>query len=311
MLDDAGFNALVTQGVRNFEAQRQVTVRPIQDPLGQMLAEPKLEAAIEQAIADGVDAVITLGSTYHGAIERLAQRHPQVRLVVIDAAQASTGNVQTVQFRSHEAAYLAGMVAARSTKSGTIGFVGGLDSPIIRAFGCAYAEGALATRADTRVLGRMIGTEATAYSDPAGGRRMARELLDLDADVVFAAAGGSGLGVMQEVADAGAFGIGVDDNQNGLHPGRILTSVLKRLDVSVYTTLVALQDGNWQPGMQSVGLTEGAVGLAMDEFNRNLVSRQTRAELETAEFAIRSEELQVIDAQVDDSRCTDLIEYEP
>ncbi len=156
----------------------------------------------------------------------------------------------------------------------------------------------------------MIGDHATAFSDPAGGRRKAQELLDAGADVVFAAAGGSGLGVLEVVAGADAYGIGVDDNQNGLYPGHVLTSVLKRMDVSVYSTLVALHDGSWKPGAQSVGLLEGAVGLAMDEYNKNLISQATRSELETAEFAIRSGELDVVDAQVDEQPCAELIHYE-
>lgn len=310
--EDAGFNQLILQGVRNFETQRRIKIRVYSHPLGQIFEGSTLEKVLAEAVPSGVDSVVLAGANAYGPLmQRLSSLYPHVRLVAIDGAQAVEGKVQIVQFRFPEAAYLAGIVAARATKTGTLGFVGGLDSPGIRAFGCAFAQGALSARPDIRVLGRMIGNQPTAFSDPAGGARRSRELLAAGADVVFPAAGGSGLGALKEIAAAGAYGIGVDDNQNGLHPGRMLTSVLKRMDVSVYTTLVALQDGAWSPGMQSVGLSEGAVGLAMDEHNRTLISAETRAELEAAEFAIRSGELQVIDAQVDASRCGALIEYAP
>lgn len=308
--NDAGFNHLILQGVRDFEAQRRVKVQIFTHPLGEIFDGSELQRLLGRAIDDGVNAVVLAGAlTYEELMQQLSLRYPKLRLVAIDGARVVPGNVQTVVFRSHEAAYLAGIVAARSSRSGTLGFVGGLDASVIRAFGCAYAQGAHAARKDITVLGRMIGSEATAFSDPAGGAAMTRELIAARADVVFAAAGGSGLGALDEIARAGIFGVGVDDNQNSLHPGRILTSVVKRIDVSVYTTLVALHDGVWRPGLQSVGLSESAVGLAMDEHNRSLIDRATRSELEVAEFAIRSGELEVINAEVDPTGCEALIAY--
>ncbi len=307
---DAGFNQLILQGVRDFEAQRRIKVSIYTHALGRTFRGSELEQQLTEAILNGVDAVVVAGAlAYEELMRNLSARYPALRLVAIDGAKSNAANTQTVLFRSNEAAYLAGIVAARSSRSGTLGFVGGLDASVIRAFGCAYAQGARAARADVKVLGRMIGDRATAFSDPAGGARMARELIRSGADVVFAAAGGSGLGTLKEVANAGIYGIGVDDNQNGLYPGRILTSVIKRIDVSIYSTLVQLHDGVWQPGTQSVGLSEGAVGLAMDEHNRGLIDRATRAELEVAEFAIRSGELEVINAELDDAPCAALIEY--
>jgi basic membrane protein A len=310
VIDEAGFNRSVAAGVHSFETQRGVHVRAISHPLGGILSAAEMDAAVIAAIGAGVRAIIIPGTAYASVIARLSKRFPDVRFVSIDNAHAFSGNVRTVQFRSQEAAYLAGIAAARASKSATIGFVGGQDSPGIRAFGCAYAQGALAARKDIRVRGRMLGATPYAFIDTEGGRRAARELLDQGADVIFAAAGASGLGVLDEVAQTDAFAIGVDVNQNGVHPGKVLTSVLKRMDVSVYSNLSALLDGTWQPGLQSVGLAEGAVGLAIDEHNRNLMGRETQAELSAAEFAIQSGELEVIDAAVDATPCAALIRYD-
>jgi basic membrane protein A len=309
VLDDAGFNRLVLEGVRSFETQRHVRVRSMQRPGAEMFSNEELERGVAQAVSEGVRAVVILGAAYRPAVEALGRRFPELRIVIVDGDREEEGNVQSVQFRAHEASYLAGIVAANASRSGVIGFVGGLESPNIRAFGCAFAQGARAARADVRVLGRMLGNSTHAFSDPEGGARAARSMLGEGADVVFTAAGASGLGALAEVAKAGKYGIGVDDNQNGLHPGHILTSVLKRMDVAVYTALVGLHDGHWRRGLQSVGLAEGAVGLAMDQHNRALIDAATRAELESAEFAIRSGELEVIDAQVEPGRCDDLIRY--
>jgi basic membrane protein A len=306
---DAGFNQLIFEGIRSFEQQRQLKLLVLDDRLEKVFKGSPLEESLSKAIPGGVDSIVLAGAVdFDQAVTELARLYPQIRMIAIDGTQEA-GNVQTVSFRFPEASYLAGIVAARSTRSGTIGFVGGLNSAGIRAFGCAFAQGALAARADVRVLGRMIGNDNAAFSNLEGGRGMARELLADGADVVFAAAGGSGLGVLEVVAAAGVYGIGVDANQNGLFPGRILTSVQKRMDVAVYTSLVVLEDGTWEAGTQSVGLLEGAVGLAMDEHNRKLISRETRAELEAAEFAIRSGEVAIVDAQVDESPCAALISY--
>lgn len=307
--EDIGYNWLAGEGLRRFERQKGVGVRVIAFDADRVPTSAELEAVATQAFAEGVRTLLLFGGTDDDAIRTLARRLPDLRLVLFDRALAASPNVQSVTYRVHEAAYLAGIVAATRSSTGVIGFVGGMDVAGIRAFGCAFAQGAVATRPEVRVLGRTLGNRQDAFNDPAGGRRLADELLDAHADVLFAAAGQSGIGVLAAAAERNAFAIGVDRNQNGLHPGRMLTSVLKRLDASLYTTLVELDMGRWQSGMQSQGLREGAVGLAMDEHNLPLIHRDLLSALETAEFAIRSGEIDVIDAQVDEAPCTTLIAY--
>lgn len=285
--DDHSYNHLILKGVRAFERQRQVPVLLIEDPGSQLYPGDSFEQLLARIDGAGIGALIFDGLNLTN--ERAAKaigRHPQLRLVDVNGGLSVPDRVRAVDFRIEEAAYLAGLLAARHSRSGTLGFVGGLDVPMIRSFGCAYAAGARQQRPEIRVLQRSMGFVANAFSDPASGHRLAMELIDAGADVVFHAAGATGLGVLQAVAERDVLGIGVDTNQNPLHPGHVLTSVMKHLDVVIYSNLVALHEGGWAPGVASVGLAERAVGLAMDQHNFALLDATDRQILEDAEFDI-------------------------
>lgn len=306
-VDDHGFNMLFLQGVRLFESQRNVRLRQFDQPHEQIFTATALREVLGRAIDDGLQAIVFGGSATLDAVQNeVARQHPTIKLVAIDSVGAGPPNLQGVVFRFEEATYLAGIVAGRRSRNGVIGYVAGLDAAFMRSYGCAFAAGARRARPEVRVLARTVGNDSTAFSNLEGGRRQARALLAAGADVVFQAAGGSGLGVLAEVAEAGAFGIGVDANQNGLYPGRILTSVLKRLDVAVYSSLIALQEDRWHAGPRSVGLADGAVGLAMDAHNRDLIDESLRSELEDAEFAIVSGETVVPVLSADGQQCPDI-----
>jgi basic membrane protein A len=172
------------------------------------------------------------------------------------------------------------------SKTGTVGFVGGMDIPLIRNFACGYKGGVLATKADAKYLENMTGTTASAWNDPVRGGELARSQMDQGADVVFHAAGATGVGVLQAVADAGKFGIGVDSNQNMLHPGHVLTSMVKRVDVAVYQTFADAKDGKFTAGTQTLGLKEDGVGYAIDDNNKALLTPEMLAAAEKAKADI-------------------------
>src|SRR5690606_34333676 len=153
--------------------------------------------------------------------------------VVIDGV-VKAPNVASVVFKEHEGSFLVGMMAAMASRSGKVGFVGGMDIPLIRRFQCGYEQGAKYANPKVEVLAAMTGTTPAAWSDPARGGELAKSQFAKGVDVVFAAAGGSGVGVYQAAKDAGKLAIGVDSNQNHLHPGTMLTSMVKRIDVAVY-----------------------------------------------------------------------------
>jgi basic membrane protein A len=158
-----------------------------------------------------------------------------------------------------------------ASKSGKVGFVGGQDIALIRKFACGYEQGAKYIKKDVEVFQNMTGSTGAAWNNPSKGGELAKSQFDRGADVVFAAAGGTGIGVYQAAKDNGKFAIGVDSNQNHLQPGTMLTSMIKRVDNAAYDTFKAKMDGSWKPGVVSLGLAEKGVGWAVDEHNEALV----------------------------------------
>ena len=187
------------------------------------------------------------------------------------------------------------MMAAQASKTNQVGFVGGMDIPLIRAFACGYAQGAKFVRPNINVLQNMTGTTPAAWRDPTRGGELARSQYDRGADVVYAAAGGTGLGVLQAAKDMKKLAIGVDSNQNYLQPGFVLTSMVKRVDNAVYNAFKTARDGSWKGGARVLGLAEDGVGIAIDEHNRKLVSPEMEKAVGQARDAIIKGTLKVAD----------------
>ena len=195
--------------------------------------------------------------------------------------------------------YLVGVMAALASETGTVGFVGGMDIPLIRKFGCGYAQGVKAVNPDATVVLNMTGTTPTAWNDPVKGAELAKAQKAQGADVIYAAAGGTGIGVLQTAADEGILSIGVDSNQNYMHPGKVLTSMLKRVDNAVYE---AFKEGEaLTPGFNVMGLANDGVGYAMDENNAALVTPEMQAAVDAAAAQIKSGELVVHDYMSDNT----------
>jgi len=205
-------------------------------------------------------------------------------------------NVQSVVFKEQEGSFLVGMMAAMASKTGKVGFVGGMDIPLIRKFECGYEQGAKFANPKTEVFQNMTGTTGAAWNDPARGGELAKAQFSKGADVIFAAAGGTGMGVYQAAKDAGKLAIGVDSNQNHLHPGTMLTSMLKRVDVAVYNV-----SKNHKPGMSVLGLKEAGVDYALDKNNEKLVSADMKKKVDAAKADIISGKIKVADYMADNA----------
>jgi basic membrane protein A len=188
-----------------------------------------------------------------------------------------------------------------ASKSGKVGFVGGMDIPLIHKFACGYVQGVKATKADATVFQNMTGDTGAAWNDPVKGGEITKGQMAKGADVVYAAAGATGLGVLQAAADGGAMSIGVDANQNYLHPGKVLTSMVKHVDVAVYNVM---KDGvgGFKPGIHALGLAEGGVDYAMDDNNKPLVSDDMKAKVEAAKADIIAGKTKVHD-YMEDNKC--------
>lgn len=237
----------------------------------------------------GANPVVGIGFPQMASIEAAARQFPNTRFAIIDAV-VKLPNVQSFVYREHEGAFLVGLLAALASKSGKVGFVGGMDIPLVRKFECGYAQGARYANPKVEVLSVMTGATPAAWTDPVRGAELTKTQIAQGADVVFAAAGSTGLGILQAAKDGGILGIGVDSNQNGLHPGHVLTSLLKRVDVAVQQAFAGVR-----PGVTELGLKEGGMDLAFDEHNAKLVSPAMRQRVESARQDIVVERLKVID----------------
>jgi basic membrane protein A len=290
---DKSFNEGVYNGVEKFKAETGIDYKEFE-----VTNPTQREQAIRRMAQRGADPVLGVGFAQGPAIEKVAKEFPNTRFTIIDMV-VDLPNVQSVVFKEHEGSFLVGVLAAEASKSGTVGFVGGMDIPLIRRFACGYVGGAKFAKSGATVLQNMTGTTPSAWNDPTKGAELAKSQFDRGADVVYAAAGGTGIGVYQAAKDSGQLAIGVDSNQNHLQPGTMLTSMLKRVDVAAYNAFKAAMDGSWKPGIQVLGLAEGGVGWAMDEHNASLVSADMKAAVEKAEKAILSGEIKVHDYMAD------------
>ena len=262
--------------------------------------EAQREQAMRRMADKGANPIIAIGFSQGSTVEKVSKDYPKLQFAIIDSV-VKAPNVESIVFKEQEGSFLVGMMAALASKTGKVGFIGGMDIPLIRKFQCAYEQGAQHTDPKATVVSNMTGTTPAAWSDPTRGAELARSQFAGGADIVFAAAGGTGLGVYQAAKEAGRLAIGVDSNQNGLHPGTMLSSMLKRVDVAVYTTVMDARAGRWKPGANVLGLKELGVGLAMDAHNAPLVSMQTRRRLSQAEASVATGKLKVVDYTVDGS----------
>jgi basic membrane protein A len=256
--------------------------------------EAQREQALRRFAEAGSNPIVMAGFAFANALAEVAPDYPDTKFAVIDVNWLDMPNVRGIGFNEHEGSYLVGMLAAQASKTGTVGFVGGMDIPLIRRFGCGYAQGVLAFNPDATVIANMTGTTPAAWNDPVKGSELTKSQISQGADVVFAAAGGTGVGVLQTAADEGILSIGVDANQNYLHSGKVLTSMLKRVDIAVYD---AFKAGN----NLETGSFTGVVGYAMDEHNASLVTSDMQAKVDAAEAAISGGTLAVHDYMSDET----------
>ena len=290
---DGSFNQSAFEGAERFKQESGIEYREFA-----LRNDTQSEQAIRNFAREGRDPIVVIGFQQATSLAKVAPEFPDTRFTIVDMV-VDQPNVQSVVFREHEGTYLVGMLAAMASKSGTIGVIGGMDIPLIRRMTCGYVLGALQAGPGTKVLENMTGTTGAAWNDPGRGAELATTQIGLGADVVLQLAGGTGIGVLQATADAGKLGIGSDANQNGLHPGSVLTSMVKHVDVAVFEAFKAARDGNWKPGIRSLGLAEGGIDWALDDFNRDLITPAMKDTADAARNDIISGKITVHDYMQD------------
>lgn len=290
---DKSFNEAAFNGAERWAKETGGSYRELE-----MQSEAQREQALRRLAEAGANPIVMTGFAFGDILNQVAPDYPETKFAIVDGF-VEQPNVRTILFSEHEGSYLVGMMAAMASKTDTVGFIGGMDIPLIRKFACGYAQGVLAANPDAKVVANMTGTTPTAWNDPVKGAELAKAQMAQGADVIYAAAGGTGIGVLQAVSDEGKLSIGVDSNQNYLHPGSVLTSMLKRVDNAVYESFTAAE--GLETGIAVMDLASGGVGYAMDEHNADLVSDEMKAAVDEASAKIAAGETVVHDYMSDDS----------
>ena len=286
---DKSFNEAAYSGAERFKKETGIAYREFE-----VTAEAQREQALRNMARRGSTIIVGIGFSQASGMEKVAKEFPNLKFAIVDAV-VDLPNVSSIVFKEHEGSFLVGMAAAMASKTGKVGFVGGMDIPLIRRFALGYEEGAKYVNPKIEVFQNMTGTTPAAWNDPTRGGELARSQFDRGADVVFAAAGATGLGVLQAAKDKGRLAIGVDSNQDHIHPGTILTSMIKRVDLAVYETFKRVKEGLWQPGVRSLGVAEGGVGYSVDQYNRLLMTADMEKRLQQARADIVAGKIKVTD----------------
>src|SRR5947208_4371308 len=315
--DDRSFNAAAWTGVKCAETgmlpdgktscgkpAMDIVLRDV-EPGNPVSIEPAMRAFAER----GYDLVIGVGFAQSPIMQNVARDYPNIHFAIIDGAsfeddgKRPKGNVALLVFQGHEGSYLVGLIAGMTSKTGTLGFIGGMDIGLIHRFEGGFEPGAKAANPKIQVIQNYVGVTDAAWNNPGKGKEIALAQISKGADVIFTAAGNSGLGAFDAVEQAGKdssgrathFVIGVDWNQNGVKPGFVLTSMVKRVDNAVYDIVKEVVDGKFKGGFDVFGLESDGVGYVVDEYDCNLVFPDAIAAAEEAKKKIIAKQITVID----------------
>jgi basic membrane protein A len=288
--DDRSFNASAWEGVKRASKDFPIVLRDV-EPGDPTSVEPAIRAFAER----NYDLVIGVGFEQMPVVERVAKDYPNVNFVIIDGV-IDLPNVASLVFKEHQGSYLVGMIAAMKSQSGTIGFIGGMDIPLIHKFETGYEEGARAANPKINVIANYVGVTPAAWNNPGQGKELAIAQIGKGADVIFTAAGNSGLGAFDAAEQNKKLVIGVDSNQNWVKPGYVLTSMVKRIDNAVYQIVKDRVEGTFKNGVHVYGLENEGVGYAVDQYNEKLIPPEVIQKVEAAKQDIIGGKIQVTDA---------------
>lgn len=286
---DKSFNEAAYRGAEAFQRKSGIGFRDFEPN-----SETQYEQALKRFARRKADVIVAVGVGYSVAVRNVAKRYPNIKFTIIDGV-VDLPNVQSITFKENEGSFLVGMIAGMKTESGKVGFIGGMDIPLIRRFQVGFKQGVEYVRDETDYVDNFVGTTPAAWNDPIKASEMAKSQYARGVDIIFSAAGPSGLGVINAAKDAGKLAIGVDSNQNHVQPGFVLTSMLKRVDLAVQTAMQEALNSEWQAGHRVMGLPEGGVDYAVDEHNADMISKEMRAALEDARAKIIAGDIVVTD----------------
>ena len=307
--NDRSFNAAAWEGVKRAQADMNICLYDV-EPGNPTSIEPAMRAFAER----NFDLVIGVGFAQSPIMQKVATDYPNIKFAIIDGVimeadgKTPKSNVASLVFREHEGSYLVGMIAASKSKTGVLGFLGGMNIPLIHKFETGYEEGARSVNPNVTVLQSYVGSSDSAWNNPGKGKELALSEIEKGADVIFTAAGNSGLGAFDAVeqygkdpktGEANKFVIGVDSNQNMVKPGFVLTSMVKRVDNAVYDVVKEVYEGKFEGGFHSFGLDKDGVAYAMDDNNKDLIPPDVIKRVEQAKQEIIDGQIKVTDAMAE------------
>ena len=273
---DKSFNDATFRGLQKAQKELGITFKEYEPK------DPATEAknALTQFAESGeFDLIIAVGYTMKDSLVAVAQTFPDQKFAIIDETVNGLPNVASILFKEQEGSFLVGALAGMMDKTGTIGFVGANESELINRFYAGYEQGAKYVKPEIKVLPVYIGGN-NAFNDQASAKAKTETLVQQGADVIYHAAGASGLGVFQAVKEKNIYGIGVDSDQDGLYPGTILTSMLKYVDNATFDVIKAAVEGKFEPKVQTFGIKENGVGTTNFEFTKDKIGEENLKKLE-------------------------------
>lgn len=260
------------------------------------------ESALRMLAARGFDLVVGVGFIFTDDVTLVAREYPERSFACVDYAVSTDAegrpippppNVAALKFREEEGSFLVGAIAGLTSRSRAVGFIGGMDIPLIRKFEAGYRAGVRAVCPDCRLVSNYAGVTGAAFKDPGKGKELASTQYQGGVDVIFHASGSTGLGVFEAARLHDGLAIGVDADQQGEAPGHVLTSMVKRVDNAVYRVIKDVVEGKFRGGIASFGLTEDGVGFVADEDNARWLTPEVTARVEALRGDILAGRLRV------------------
>ncbi|MEQ1722939.1 MAG: BMP family ABC transporter substrate-binding protein [Pseudobdellovibrio sp.] len=287
--DDKSFNSSAYEGATKAQKELGIELKYVE-----ATDNNSLEVLHRNFAQKKYDLIIGIGFAQTDAIKKVAALFPQTQFAIVDG-EIKADNVRSLLFEEHEGSFLVGAAAAMKSKTGVVGFIGGMDIPMIRRFQKGFEAGVKYVNPKATVINNYIGVTGEAWNNPAKAKEMALSQAGKKADVIFHAAGASGSGLFDAAAEKKIFAIGVDSNQNWMKPGVVLTSMLKRVDVAVFDTIKASIDKKFKAGVVRFGLKNSGVDWSLDSNNEKLWSVAEKAKLAEIKKLIVAKKISVPD----------------
>ena len=260
-VNDQSFNQSAWEGLQRAEKELGIEVKYLESK-----QDSDYATNIETLVDENVDLILGVGMKLADAIKEGAELYPEQNFVLVDEELKDASNVKSILFKAEESAYLAGLIAGKTTKTNNVGFIGGMELPVIDTFKYGFMAGVKAANPDAKVQSQY----ANSFTDQAKGKSIAKQMQSSNADIILAAAGDSGTGAIEAAKEANKYAIGVDRDQSDLAPENVLTSAVKKLNVASYDLVKDLVEGTFKGGAEKVyGLKEGGVGIV--ENTKNLI----------------------------------------